>query len=78
MNLQIDPKWDTIISVAVALLYFAAQGNQALPLGIPHEWGPYIQSWANWLIGLYLVIAPFFPALSAAKPGPLVATPPKR
>jgi hypothetical protein len=69
--MQVSPKTQIIIAIVVALLYAGANGTVGLPLGIPPEWGAYIASWSHWLIGVYLVIAPFVPAFSSSARGPL-------
>lgn len=73
----IDPSLDTIISVVVALIWVGAQGTLNLPKGVPPEWAPYIASWCTFLVGIYIVIAPFFPAFASKLPGPLVKESPK-
>lgn len=69
--MKVNPNVQIILGVVVALLYAAAKGQIGLPLGVPAEWGAYISSWANWLTGIYLVVAPLLPAFSSSVPGPL-------
>lgn len=76
MKLEISPNVDIIISIVVALIYLGAQGTLALPKGVPPEWAPYIASWCNFAVGIYIVISPMFPAFSSHMPGPLV--PPRK
>ena len=72
MKIQIDPKVQMIVMAIVALLYIGAQNSVALPLGIPEWVGPYLHSWSNFLIQIYLVLAPILlPGLSSSLPGPL-------
>ena len=72
MKAQVSPTIDTLISVVIALVYLGAQGTLALPKGVPPEWAPYIASWCNFFVGIYIVVAPLFPAFSSSIPGPLV------
>ena len=72
MKFQIDPKAQMWIMAAVALLYIGAQNSVSLPLGIPEWVGPYIHSWSNFIIQIYLVLAPILlPGFSSSLPGPL-------
>ena len=72
MKFQIDPKAQMWIMATVALLYIGAQNSIALPLGIPEWIGPYLHSWSNFLIQIYLVLAPILlPGFSSSLPGPL-------
>ena len=52
----------TIVMIFMALIAVASQGALVLPLGIPKEWGPYIQSWSGFIMAVYLVINPYLPA----------------
>lgn len=72
MKVQINPKTQMWIMAVVALLYIGAQNSIALPLGIPVWVGPYIHSWSNALIQVYLALSPILlPGLSSSVPGPL-------
>jgi hypothetical protein len=57
--------------VAVAVITRAAKGTVALQLGIPPELGPIVQSWSNFILQVYVVVAPLMTALSSSDPGPL-------
>ncbi len=69
--MQIDPKTHMWILIVLALLTLAAKGTVTLPMGVPPEWGAYISSWANWLLGIEIALAPILAAYSSSKPGPL-------
>lgn len=70
-KIQISPKAQIIWGIVVALLFYAAHGSVALPLGVPPSVGPYITSWANAFVGIYLALQPFMPAFASSAPGPL-------
>jgi hypothetical protein len=74
MNLQIitTKQIGTIVMIFMALVAVASQGALILPLGVPKEWGPYIQSWSGFIMAIYLVINPYLPA---AVFGPLAPSP---
>ena len=72
MKFQLDPKTQMWIMAAVALVYIGANGTVALPLGVPEWVGPYIHSWSQFAISIYLVLAPILlPGFSSSLPGPL-------
>jgi hypothetical protein len=52
----------TGVMIAMALIAVASQGALVLPLGVPKEWGPYIQSWSGFIMAVYLVVNPYLPA----------------
>lgn len=70
--MKISPTTHTIIAIAVAVLWAAAKGSIALPLGIPASWAPYISSWSGFVIALYLLASPFLAGFSSSDEGPFV------
>ncbi len=71
MKIQLDPKLQMWIMAIVALVYIGANGSVALPLGVPEWVGPYIHSWSQFFISIYLVLAPIvLPGFSSSLPGP--------
>ena len=68
---QISPQVQIIVGIVVAILTLGSKGALQLPLGIPLSWGPIIQSWDNFILQIYGVVAPFMAAYSSSEPGPL-------
>jgi hypothetical protein len=73
---QISPQFQMIVGIIVALLTLAAHGTVSLPLGVPPAVGPIIQSWANFVLQIYAVLAPAMAAYSSSDPGPLAPADP--
>ncbi len=71
MKFQISPAVQIWIGVVVAIITLGAKGTLTLPIGIPETWGPIIQSWDNFILQIYAVIAPVMAAYSNSQPGPL-------
>jgi hypothetical protein len=55
-------KIGTGVMIFMALVAVASQGALILPLGVPKDWGPYIQSWSGFIMAVYLVVNPYLPA----------------
>lgn len=64
------------ISITVALLAWASQGSLHLPVGIPPSWDAIIESWASFLMSIYLTVNVFLPAdvIGPLKPQPPIAS----
>jgi hypothetical protein len=73
---QIDPKVLTIISAVVAIMTLLAQGSVQFPLGVPAHAAAIIVSWDNFLLHIYVVVAPVLIGYSSSQPGPFAPADP--
>lgn len=66
---QVSANAQVGIGVAVALLTLGSKGAIQLPVGIPTTWGPIVTSWSNFIMQIYVVVAPILAAYSSSEPG---------
>ena len=77
MKFQVSPTVDFWISVVLAILATLATGAVSFPDSVPVATQHGIKQWATFIVGYYTILAPIFPGLSSALPGPFVSNPSK-
>jgi len=65
----LDPKTQTYLAAAIAVLAAIGGGSLSLPLGIPDNVVAVIKSWDVFIVGIWTIIVPILMGLSKG-PGP--------
>ncbi len=76
-RISIDPMVQFYIGAIVTVFtVFANIDPSHYPQGIPHEWGPILLSWDQFLLMFYTPLAAYFGLIASSTPGPLAPADP--